>query len=88
MDCQKGWVSGKVQGVGFRYFVQQCAEKAGLTGYANNLNDGRVEVLLQGPSARVESVKVQVARGPAASQVSSTEWAEDPSAPLSRFTVG
>lgn len=88
MNCQKGWVSGRVQGVGFRYFVQQCAEKAGLTGYANNLEDGRVEVLLQGPSPRVDLVKEQVAEGPAASQVISVEWADDSSAPLSRFTTG
>lgn len=88
MNCQKGWVSGRVQGVGFRYFVQQCAEKAGLTGYANNLDDGRVEVLLQGPSPRVDQVKAQVAQGPVASKVDSVEWADDSSAPLSRFTIG
>ncbi|TQV86814.1 acylphosphatase [Exilibacterium tricleocarpae] len=41
-----GLVSGRVQGVGFRYFVRDCARHCKVTGFANNLADGRVEVLL------------------------------------------
>ncbi|MGB2079483.1 MAG: acylphosphatase, partial [Vibrio sp.] len=37
-------VSGRVQGVGFRYFTGHEAQRLGLTGYAKNLADGRVEV--------------------------------------------
>ncbi|NHO64155.1 acylphosphatase [Aestuariicella hydrocarbonica] len=88
LECQKGWVSGRVQGVGFRYFVQQCAQRAGLTGYARNLQDGRVEVLLQGPSVRVSQVKILVEQGPAGSSVSSVEWQLVTDTVLSRFTIG
>jgi acylphosphatase len=41
-------VSGRVQGVGFRYWVRQEAESLGLTGSATNLPDGRVEVIADG----------------------------------------
>ena len=42
-------VSGRVQGVGFRYWVRQEAESLGLVGAATNLPDGRVEVVVEGP---------------------------------------
>ncbi|MGH7527666.1 MAG: acylphosphatase [Gemmatimonadales bacterium] len=53
-------VSGMVQGVGFRWFVARHARSLGLTGYARNLPDGRVEVVVCGPAdepiARLEGV--------------------------------
>lgn len=42
-------VSGRVQGVGFRYWVRRRAEPLGLAGAATNLPDGRVEVVAEGP---------------------------------------
>lgn len=50
------FVSGRVQGVGFRWWVRACAQELGLQGYASNLPDGRVEVLAQGPRERCESL--------------------------------
>jgi acylphosphatase len=44
-------VSGRVQGVGFRYWVRQQAGELGLRGSATNLRDGRVEVVVEGPRA-------------------------------------
>lgn len=41
-------VSGRVQGIGFRFFVSSVARRKGLKGYVRNLDDGRVEILLQG----------------------------------------
>ena len=53
-------VKGRVQGVGYRAFAQKKALELGLSGYAENLPDGRVEVVKQGPRlARVEAVEVQ-----------------------------
>jgi len=41
-------ISGRVQGIGFRFFVSSVARRRGLKGYVRNLDDGRVEILLQG----------------------------------------
>jgi acylphosphatase len=49
-------VSGHVQGVGYRWFVRELANAAGLAGSATNLPDGRVEVVLEGPDEAVTSV--------------------------------
>ncbi|MGY1735528.1 acylphosphatase [Geodermatophilus sp. SYSU D00684] len=49
-------VSGRVQGVGYRWFVRGLAEAAGLAGSARNLPDGRVEVELEGPADDVRAV--------------------------------
>lgn len=45
------WVHGRVQGVGFRWWTRARARELGLTGYARNLNDGRVEVVAEGTRA-------------------------------------
>jgi acylphosphatase len=45
------WVHGRVQGVGFRWWTRSTALELGLTGYASNLADGRVEVVAEGPRA-------------------------------------
>jgi acylphosphatase len=45
------WVRGRVQGVGFRWWTRGRALRLGLTGYASNLADGRVEVVAEGPKA-------------------------------------
>lgn len=50
------WVHGMVQGVGFRYRTQQQAKSQGLQGYANNLDDGSVEVLAYGEEEEVEAL--------------------------------
>jgi len=76
MDGKRGLVSGRVQGVGFRYFVQQTAQSLALAGYAKNLPDGRVEVLLIGPSSRISQAQNRIQQGPELSLVSSVEWEE------------
>lgn len=43
------WVHGRVQGVGFRWWTRARAFELDLRGYARNLNDGRVEVVAEGP---------------------------------------
>jgi acylphosphatase len=45
------WVHGQVQGVGFRWWTRRQALELGLSGYAGNLRDGRVEVVAEGPRA-------------------------------------
>jgi acylphosphatase len=50
------WVDGRVQGVGFRWWVRSRALELGLVGQAENLEDGRVKVIAEGPAARCEEL--------------------------------
>ncbi len=69
-QTRRYFVSGIVQGVGFRFFAQREAEKLRVGGYARNLLDGRVEVLVVGSPAQLDQMKVALARGPRFSSVS------------------
>ena len=53
-------VSGRVQGVGFRYYVQDVAMREGVTGYVRNLPDGRVEAHVEGDADAVTRVEVAI----------------------------
>lgn len=57
------WARGRVQGVGFRWWVRSRALELGLVGSATNLVDGRVEVVAEGPRASCERL-VEILRGP------------------------
>jgi acylphosphatase len=69
-QTRRYFVSGIVQGVGFRFFAQREAEKLRVGGYARNLLDGRVEVLAFGSPAQLEEMKRALERGPRFSSVS------------------
>jgi acylphosphatase len=64
-------VSGKVQGVGYRYFVSRVARELLLTGWARNLPDGAVEVMAQGARAAIDQLEADLRRGPLHSRVDS-----------------
>ena len=88
MTALLGLVSGRVQGVWYRRHVQQACRALGLRGYAKNLPDGRVEVLLVGPAEAVEAGKDAVWRGSPRSRVEAVEWrAVDPPPEVSDFAV-
>jgi acylphosphatase len=73
----KRWhIEGRVQGVGFRYFVQTQARALSLTGYAKNLADGRVEVLAIGTAERLSDLASALYKGPLLSDVRSVEERE------------
>jgi acylphosphatase len=67
------FVSGHVQGVGFRYHVTASARELGLTGWVRNLPDGRVEVWAEGAPERVDDLVARLRRGPAHAEVSDVE---------------
>jgi acylphosphatase len=69
----KGYVEGRVQGVGFRYFVKNNANQLNVTGYAKNLPDTRVEFVLQGKQAAITSLLQIINRGPSNSSVKTLE---------------
>lgn len=62
-------VAGRVQGVGYRYFFSQYAERRDLKGWIRNNPDGRVEVMLQGSAQELEIAEEILRKGPPAAQV-------------------
>jgi acylphosphatase len=62
-------VSGRVQGVGFRYFTQAAADRDGLTGWVRNLPDGRVEVFAEGDAEALTRFERAVRAGPSGARV-------------------
>lgn len=84
----KGFVSGRVQGVGFRYFVMRQALAAKLCGYVRNLSDGRVEFVLQGDPDSVQRVIGQIRVGPDYARVGELNLIETQEIPqLGEFTI-
>ncbi len=69
-QAKRYFVSGLVQGVGYRFFAQRVAEKLRLGGYAKNLADGRVEVFAMGTPWQLAELKTALERGPRFSSVS------------------
>ena len=67
--CKHCFVKGRVQGVYFRYYTLQQAQHLGVTGWARNLNDGRVEVLACGETKAVENLCVWLHEGSPLSNV-------------------
>lgn len=63
------WVSGRVQGVGFRWFTRKAARELGLAGQVRNLPDGRVEVEAAGDPERLEVFRERLRQGPPGARV-------------------
>jgi acylphosphatase len=66
-------ISGRVQGVGFRYFAADAAEREGLHGWVRNLPDGRVEITAEGDAEAVERFERQIHHGPRGARVEAVE---------------
>jgi len=71
-------VHGRVQGVGFRYFVRDAGKKRGLTGDARNCPDGTVEIIVEGDASEINGFLKEVERGPARSRVERIEISDFP----------
>jgi len=82
------WVTGRVQGVGFRAHVQYAAQRAGVTGWVRNVGYDQVETVAEGERRAVEGFLAQVRAGPRASRVddSRVEW-ETPTGDFGKFSV-
>lgn len=63
------FISGSVQGVGFRYFAKTTAEKIGIKGWVRNLYDGRVESVVQGNKESIEYLIQKYKNGPFLAEV-------------------
>ena len=81
-------ISGRVQGVGFRWFVRETARTAGLAGWVRNNPDGSVEVAASGPPDAVSALRETLRQGPPGAHVSRVEELPAPDEELPEpFTV-
>ena len=81
------FVSGRVQGVGFRWFVQASASVMGLRGWVRNEDDGRVQVYAVGNEEQLNCLAGLLHRGPRMAEVRGVEERESPVQQLSSFHV-
>lgn len=88
MKVAKRWyVSGTVQGVGFRFFVQNKARELGLSGRVRNLDDGRVEVYAIGSKTQLSELAAALHMGPRMAEVRHIEECPAEVENLSGFEV-
>lgn len=82
------FVSGLVQGVGFRYFAQRCAARHQVHGYIRNLDDGRVEAWVEGSENGVKEFRNDLTAGPLHAVVQSLEeLVVEPTGQYSSFRI-
>jgi acylphosphatase len=84
--AKRYYVSGTVQGVGYRYFVERAARQLNLAGYVRNLRDGRVEAYAIGSGTSLATLRVSLERGPSGAAV--TDVLEEPAEIERRFADG
>ena len=77
MKAKRYFVSGRVQGVNFRYFVNRTAQVIGVKGYVRNLDDGRVEVFAEGEEALLDQLEQKLKIGPSLAHVTHLEVLEE-----------
>jgi acylphosphatase len=82
-------ISGRVQGVGYRYFAKDAADREGVTGWVRNLPDGRVEALAEGDEEAVARVERALRQGPGGARVTdvSVDDREPPSGAHHGFSI-
>ena len=81
-------ISGRVQGVGFRWFTKDVAAREGVTGWVRNLPDGRVEALAEGDADAVTRVERLLHHGPPGARVQSVNAiTEEPSGAYRDFAI-
>jgi acylphosphatase len=76
VQAKKFVVRGRVQGVGFRWFVEREARILGIAGWVRNNSDGSVEVLAMGSRDQLIGLRGRLQQGPRASRVDDVEEAE------------
>lgn len=74
--ARRYFVRGRVQGVGYRWFVERAAAELGVTGYVRNLDDGRVEVYAAGSADKLSELAGRLWKGPRWADVRGVEELE------------
>jgi acylphosphatase len=81
-------ISGRVQGVGFRYFAHDVATREGICGWVRNLPDGTVEAYLDGESEAVTRVERALRQGPRGARIENVDVAsQEPGDRFVPFTI-
>jgi acylphosphatase len=81
-------VRGRVQRVGFRYFVEDAARREGIQGYVRNQHDGSVEVVAEGDADAIHRFEMAVRRGPSGARVDDVDTLDvEPSNRFAGFRV-
>lgn len=83
------FVSGFVQGVGFRQFIKRSALKTGLKGWVKNLKDGRIEAIFVGDKEKIEKIISICRKGPFLADVKNVDviWEENPEEAYTTFEI-
>jgi acylphosphatase len=88
VEARRFLVRGRVQGVGFRWFVEREAHILGIAGWVRNNHDGSVEVLAQGSRDQISGLHSRLREGPRAARVDAVEVSEaSPAAGLNSFRI-
>jgi acylphosphatase len=85
--ARRWFVSGTVQGVGFRFFAQAKAASIGVTGWARNLDDGRVEIYAIGSEEQLDALAGALHIGPRSAEVRAVEQQDAPVESTSSFRI-
>ena len=75
-------LSGRVQGVGFRYFAEARASRYNIKGYVKNIYDNKVEIVCQGDPDNLDKFIIEVKNGPSFSHITNVEMEEITDAPV------
>ena len=76
IQARRFLVTGRVQGVGFRWFVEGEAHTLGMAGWVRNNADGRVEVFAQGTTEQLNALRAKLYQGPRAARVDNVDEIE------------
>jgi acylphosphatase len=88
IEARRFFVRGRVQGVGFRWFVEREAHILGIAGWVRNNHDGSVEVLAQGTRDQLSGLHGRLREGPRAARVDAVDVSEASPVPgLSAFRI-
>ena len=81
-------IAGRVQGVGFRWFAVQRAQKLHISGWVTNLPDGRVEVVGRGTGSQLQALEQELRKGPSGANVETVEKSDIPHQAVPPKTFG
>ncbi len=81
------FVSGVVQGVGFRYFTKYTALSLGVKGWVRNLSDGRVEIMASGSEDAIKKFIEKIKAGPVMAKVRSVSVEDVPNEEFNSFEI-